>query len=518
MRSDLDDHARARVGSAINPKYRLERLIGSGGMAAVYLGSHRNGNRVAIKVLHPHVAIDAELRDRFLREGYVANKVDHRGAVRVLDDDTAEDGTVFLVMELLEGETLDARFERSGRRLGAREVCEFAHQLLDVLAAAHSKGVVHRDIKPENLFLTSEGVVKVLDFGIARLREAGGAHAATQTGRMIGTPAFMPPEQALGRSKEIDGQTDLWAVGATMFTLVSGHHVHEAETMEETLIRAGSQQARPVASVAPGLSPAITGVIDRALRFSRQHRWADAGTMQTALEDAYRTTYGTTIATARSSWRPSVPRADAFAATVLDPSLAAGGGVPVRHSWGPAPADPLAARVEMAAPTGPSTTAGVASGIRGPLPVEAGTARAPRVGVNNRTAFRVGVGAVGLATAIGLGLLVARIPRGAVAPSPASVGVGAPPPTVVEVLPPPPAIEGPPPSKVAAPSAPPTQPPAAAALPQPRRATTPTPSSVKSASTTAPSSEPAPAPTPTCHLVQTSVDTDGVPHFQKVCN
>src|SRR5580658_675100 len=471
MRSDLDDHARARVGSAINPKYRLERLIGSGGMAAVYLGSHRNGNRVAIKVLHPHVAIDAELRDRFLREGYVANKVDHRGAVRVLDDDTAEDGTVFLVMELLEGETLDARFERSGRRLGAREVCEFAHQLLDVLAAAHSKGVVHRDIKPENLFLTSEGVVKVLDFGIARLREAGGAHAATQTGRMIGTPAFMPPEQALGRSKEIDGQTDLWAVGATMFTLVSRHH-----------------------------------------------RWADAGTMQTALEDAYRTTYGTTIATARSSWRPSVPRADAFAATVLDPSLAAGGGVPVRHSWGPAPADPLAARVEMAAPTGPSTTAGVASGIRGPLPVEAGTARAPRVGVNNRTAFRVGVGAVGLATAIGLGLLVARIPRGAVAPSPASVGVGAPPPTVVEVLPPPPAIEGPPPSKVAAPSAPPTQPPAAAALPQPRRATTPTPSSVKSASTTAPSSEPAPAPTPTCHLVQTSVDTDGVPHFQKVCN
>src|SRR5271165_4496315 len=117
MAGDLDDYARARVGTMINQKYRLDRLIGSGGMASVYLAAHRNGHRVAIKMLHPHLSIDAELRARFLREGYVANKVEHRGAVRVLDDDTTEDGSVFLAMELLLGETLDAYWRRRGERL-----------------------------------------------------------------------------------------------------------------------------------------------------------------------------------------------------------------------------------------------------------------------------------------------------------------------------------------------------------------------------------------------------------------
>src|SRR5258708_36370498 len=116
MRGDVDDHARTGVGTLINKKYRLERRIGSGGMASVYEAVHRNGLRVAIKMLHPHLSIDADLRARFLREGYVANKVNHRGAVRVLDDDTTEDDSVFLVMELLEGETLDARWQRHGQR------------------------------------------------------------------------------------------------------------------------------------------------------------------------------------------------------------------------------------------------------------------------------------------------------------------------------------------------------------------------------------------------------------------
>jgi serine/threonine protein kinase len=221
MPPDLIEYASARVGTSLGTKYRLERLIGAGGMASVYEAAHRNGLRVAIKVLHPHLSIDADLRGRFLREGYVANKVKHRGAVRVLDDDTAPDGAVYLVMELLEGETLDGLLQRRGGRLPLRDVCELADQLLETLTAAHDHQVVHRDIKPENLFLTTDGVLKVLDFGIARLREPGGPEAATRTGRMIGTPAFMPPEQALGRSRQIGGQTDLWAVGATMFTLAS---------------------------------------------------------------------------------------------------------------------------------------------------------------------------------------------------------------------------------------------------------------------------------------------------------
>ena len=125
----------------------------------------------------------------------------------MLDDDVAEDGAVFLVMELLEGETLEARWRRrGGRRLDAGEVLAIADQLLDVLAAAHAKGIVHRDLKPENLFLTRDGAVKVLDFGIARLRDA--ARAERQRRRrpaaLMGTPAFMPPEQALGHWEEVD--------------------------------------------------------------------------------------------------------------------------------------------------------------------------------------------------------------------------------------------------------------------------------------------------------------------------
>jgi eukaryotic-like serine/threonine-protein kinase len=304
MQGNLDDLARARAGSVIKGKYRLERLIGSGGMASVYEAVHRNGHRVAIKMLHPHLSIDADLRARFLREGYVANKVNHRGAVRVLDDDTAEDGAAFLVMELLEGETLDALWERHQRRLAHRDVCQYAHQLLDVLAAAHDASVVHRDIKPENLFLTVDGVLKVLDFGIARLRDGPGSETATRTGRMIGTPAFMPPEQALGRSREIDGQTDLWAAGATMFTLLSGSFVHEAETMEEMVVHAAIAPARALATISPDAPPEIAAVIDRALAFAKEDRWPNARAMGAALAEAYRTTYGASLPQSRSS-RPS---------------------------------------------------------------------------------------------------------------------------------------------------------------------------------------------------------------------
>jgi len=309
--------AEQRIGTTLNGKYVLEALLGVGGMAAVYRGRHRNGNRVAVKMLHGALSSNADIRERFLREGYVANKVEHRGAVRVLDDDVAEDGSVFLVMELLEGETVDARWARLERRLAPREVAEIAHQLLDVLSAAHEKGIVHRDIKPENLFLTSDGVLKVLDFGIARLRDplSQGSSAATRTGRMLGTPAYMPPEQVLGRSREIDGQSDLWSVGATMFSLIAGRFVHEADTVEALLVYAGSRPAPAVTSVAPHVPPAMASVVDRALQFEKGARWPTARAMEVALEQAYLATFGAPIPGARSA-RGHVAT-DAFAPTAL---------------------------------------------------------------------------------------------------------------------------------------------------------------------------------------------------------
>ena len=168
-------------------------------------------------------------------------------------------------MELLDGETLDARFERSNRKLGVSEVVTLVVDVLDVLAAAHAKGVVHRDIKPENLFLTREGKVKVLDFGIARLRTA--SPAGTARGEFFGTPAFMSPEQALGRTGDVDARSDLWSVGATAFTLLSGQYVHQCATTAEMTIRRGSLPAPKLASIALDVPAPIAEVIDRALAF-----------------------------------------------------------------------------------------------------------------------------------------------------------------------------------------------------------------------------------------------------------
>jgi len=274
--------AQARVGTVLEDKWRLDRLIGVGGMAAVYAATHRNQKRVAVKMLHHEFAGDGEIRTRFLREGYAANTIGHEGAVSVLDDFAGETGA-FLVMELLDGETVEARWLRKGKRLELREVLIIAEELLDVLAAAHDKSIVHRDIKPENLFLTRQGVLKVLDFGIARIFESQQQQKKTRAGMVMGTPAFMAPEQALAKWDEVDGRTDLWAVGATMFTLLSGRNVHEAETGNEQLIKSATQPAPSIASVVPGLPRSVVATIDRALIFQREQRWPDARSMQQAV-------------------------------------------------------------------------------------------------------------------------------------------------------------------------------------------------------------------------------------------
>jgi len=300
--------ARARVGTVLREKWRLDALLGVGGMAAVYAATHRNGSRVAVKILHPELSTSPQVKTRFLREGYVSNAVGHEGAVRVTDDDTAEDGAAFLVMDLLDGETLEDRRVRFGGRLPEDEVLSMAEQLLDVLAAAHAKGVVHRDLKPENVFLTRTGQVKVLDFGIARLRELSTASTATKGGSTMGTPAFMAPEQARGLWDDVDAQSDLWACGALMFTLLSGRQVHEGRTSNEHLLSAMTNSAPPLESVVPGVGAAVAHVVDRALAFDKSKRWPDAKRMQEAVRHAYHDRNGAPITTApRLTVPESVP-------------------------------------------------------------------------------------------------------------------------------------------------------------------------------------------------------------------
>ncbi len=279
--SDLTERIRRRVGTTVRGKYRLDRLIGVGGMAAVFEATHRNGSRVALKELHPEYARLGDVRARFLREGYVANRVGHPAVTHVLDDDDDEEhGTVFLVMELLEGETVGALWKRQARRLPLPMVLGYADQLLDVLAAAHDKGIVHRDVKPDNLFHTRGGVLKVLDFGIARLLDGSGA---TRSGQLLGTPEFMAPEQANGEVRLIDGRTDLWSVGAVIYTLVSGSAVHEGRSAREQVVYAATRPASPFELVAPGVGRDVAALVNRALAFEPEARWANAREMQAAL-------------------------------------------------------------------------------------------------------------------------------------------------------------------------------------------------------------------------------------------
>jgi hypothetical protein len=281
----IAEAAQARVGSVLQGSWRLDALLGLGGMAAVYQATHRNGDRVAVKLLHPPLVADDDIRKSFLREGFVANLIEHPGAVRVLEKDDPPGGTPYLVMELLEGETLQGRLRRRNH-LPEEEALVITYRVLDVLAAAHARGILHLDIKPANVFITQDGGVKVLDFGIARLASEAPKMRIIRLDRKttMGTPGFMAPERALGRSGDVDHQTDLWAVGATLFKLLTGRNVHEVTTtQDEQVVSAATIPAPGLHSVLPTASAQLAGVVDRALAFAKADRWSDARQMQAAI-------------------------------------------------------------------------------------------------------------------------------------------------------------------------------------------------------------------------------------------
>jgi serine/threonine protein kinase len=289
--ADADDRSRhpktgashKRVGSVVRGKYRVEAFLATGTMGNVYAATHRNGARVALKILHKQLAEDPALCERFKREGYFANSIGHPGIVRAIDDDVTEDGCPFLVMELLEGETIDERRRRKGGKLPLSWLLPVADSLLDILAAAHKHNVVHRDLKPDNVFVTKAGEVKVLDFGVARWNDGKSSSDMTGVGMVLGTPAYMPPEQALGRREDVDAQSDLWAVGATLFVALSGESVHVGGDAKAKLIATARTAARPIREAAPEVPRAVAQVIDRALAFHKQERWPDAEAMREAM-------------------------------------------------------------------------------------------------------------------------------------------------------------------------------------------------------------------------------------------
>ncbi len=286
------DRALGLVGRVLKGKWRLDEVLGIGGMGMVFTATHRNGFRGAIKMLHPELAKDATCRARFLREAYVANRFS-KGVAAILDDDETEDGIVYFVMELLEGCTVGELARKTkGRRLDVSYCASIGLSLLDVLEEGHLMGVVHRDVKPDNLFFTIEGELKVLDFGVSFAAFDGGWADAgvrkkvarlTTNSASLGTPAYMAPEQALCRWDSVGPASDVYSVGATLFSLVAGHPPHGSLSAGELALAVATKPAPSLRSVATEVPAGFAEVVDKALQFKIEDRYPSARAMRAAL-------------------------------------------------------------------------------------------------------------------------------------------------------------------------------------------------------------------------------------------
>ncbi len=281
----------ARVGTVVAGKWKLAALIGVGGMAAVYRAVHRNGHVVAVKVMHRAVLQHDNLVERFLQEGRVANLIHHPAVVPVIDDGHLPDGAPYLVMEYLDGEAYDAFVGVHGGRAPRRRIEEpeaafvFA-QVTAVLVQAEELRLIHRDIKPANLFRVVDGSVRLLDFGIARLL-AEPISSGTATGMAVGTPAYMPPEQARGRTELVGSHSDQFSLAATILTLLVGRKLRRAETNAEEFAIAMMQPFPKASAAGLEIRPAFGEILDRALSFDISERFPSAASMKSALERAF---------------------------------------------------------------------------------------------------------------------------------------------------------------------------------------------------------------------------------------
>jgi serine/threonine protein kinase len=307
-----------RVGSTMAGKYRLDSILATGGMATVFGGVHAWTEReVAVKILNYEHARDPEIVRRFLQEARAAAQLKHANVVDVLDMGQDADGTVYLILERLHGETLKARIKRG--TLSLREVGSLLLPVMRAVASAHAKKVVHRDLKPDNIFLaTAEGspvVPKLLDFGIAKVVTSDSG--STRTGMMVGTPSYMAPEQVKGE-RNVGARADVWSMGVVLHAALTGRVPFEGENSAAVLARVITERARSVLTILPSLRPSVAAVIDRALMFEETARFADMGEMVTALESALD----------GPSVQPSSPLVDRVATPISRAPLPAPGVVP----------------------------------------------------------------------------------------------------------------------------------------------------------------------------------------------
>jgi serine/threonine protein kinase len=320
----LEDDPSSIVGTVMDGQYKIESLLGKGGMGAVYLARHiLLGDRVAIKILPPEVRNNAEWLRRFRREGQAARRFRHPNAVTVYDLRTAADGTIYMVMEYVEGLTLDAELKKRGRFTPA-EALEILEPIMSVLNTAHAMGVVHRDLKPENIMIgkgasAEERSVKLLDLGIAKMREIAGVESSgttelTMAGQVLGTPYYMSPEQwgELSRDGnfEIDGRADIYSLGLVAYQMITGKRAYAGSTLHELRREHLAVNPPPLGQVAPDVSNVFSEAITRAISKDRDDRQATAGQLAAELRAALATSSpvdgGRTL--------PDIPHADSSSA------------------------------------------------------------------------------------------------------------------------------------------------------------------------------------------------------------
>jgi len=270
----------AQVTRALVGRYKIEGVLGEGGMATVYLAEdEKHQRKVAVKVMRPELAATLGA-DRFLREVQIAAKLQHPHVLPLFDSGESN-GLLYYVMPLVEGETLKDRLAREGA-LAPDEALRLAREIADALAYAHKRGIIHRDIKPANILL-SEGHALVADFGIARAVEDGSGQSLTKTGLAVGTPQYMAPEQATGE-RDVDGRADLYATGAILYEMLTGEPPFTGANARVILTKSLTEKPKPVSEVRAGLMPVLDVVVQKALAKSADDRYASAADFVAALD------------------------------------------------------------------------------------------------------------------------------------------------------------------------------------------------------------------------------------------
>jgi tRNA A-37 threonylcarbamoyl transferase component Bud32 len=278
------------IGKSIG-NYQIKAKLGEGGMGAVYLGEHPLiGKRVAVKVLLEELAAKEDIVSRFFNEAKAVNDIGHQNIVDIVDfgkmkNDFGQD-IVYFIMEFLDGESLAARLRRTG--LSFKETVHVMEQACSALAASHAKGIVHRDLKPENIYLCPRGgdknFCKLLDFGIAKLTGDGGQSHKTRTGLVIGTPAYMSPEQCEGKGL-IDARSDVYSLGIVMYELLTGRVPFPGEGFGEILVAHLTKQPEPPSTLNPDVTPALEAIVMHAIEKDRNRRFQTMNEFAAAIEN-----------------------------------------------------------------------------------------------------------------------------------------------------------------------------------------------------------------------------------------